>query len=249
MEKVAILVDGDFYLRRAKHFWGNRDPKDRAEELHRYCMRHLMHKERRGNKQIWVRDQLYRIFFYDCPPSEKQIYNPLSRKMENMKQSPIYAFRSQLHLALMHKRKVALRFGELREQDIVYTFLPDAAKKLLQGERTMESITQNDIYISLAQKGVDMRIGLDISSMAFKKQVTKMILISGDSDFVPAAKQARREGIDFVLDPMGQGISNSLNEHIDGLSTCTGSDPLSARQTQNETTDSQTECTSSENGT
>ena len=33
-----------------------------------------------------------------------------------------------------------------------------------------------------------MRIGLDIASMAFKQKVTQMILISGDSDFVPAAK-------------------------------------------------------------
>lgn len=64
-----------------------------------------------------------------------------------------------------------------------------------------------------------MRIGLDISSMAFKKQVTRMILIAGDSDFVPAAKQARREGIDFILDPMGAQINSDLSEHIDGIQT------------------------------
>ena len=62
-----------------------------------------------------------------------------------------------------------------------------------------------------------MRIGVDIASMAYKKQVNKMVLISGDSDFVPAAKLARREGIDFVLDPMGASIKANLNEHIDGL--------------------------------
>lgn len=44
-----------------------------------------------------------------------------------------------------------------------------------------------------------------------------MILISGDSDFVPAAKLARREGIDFILDPMGASISPDLSEHIDGI--------------------------------
>ena len=47
------------------------------------------------------------------------------------------------------------------------------------------------------------------------------LLISGDSDFVPAAKLARREGIDFVLDPMWSAIRPDLHEHIDGLkSTC-----------------------------
>ncbi len=45
------------------------------------------------------------------------------------------------------------------------------------------------------------------------------MLVSGDSDFVPAAKLARREGIDFILDPMWAGIRSDLHEHIDGLRT------------------------------
>lgn len=41
-------------------------------------------------------------------------------------------------------------------------------------------------------------------------------MISGDSDFVPAAKLARRAGIDFLLDPMwSEQISDSLSEHIE----------------------------------
>lgn len=52
-----------------------------------------------------------------------------------------------------------------------------------------------------------------------KSQVDQIILISGDSDFVPAAKQARREGIDFILDPMGAPIKEDLFEHIDGIRT------------------------------
>lgn len=62
-----------------------------------------------------------------------------------------------------------------------------------------------------------MRIGLDIASMAFKRQVDQIILVAGDSDFVPAAKLARREGIDFILDPMWASIRDDLHEHIDGL--------------------------------
>ena len=66
-----------------------------------------------------------------------------------------------------------------------------------------------------------MRIGLDISSLTYKKQVDQIVLIAGDADFVPAAKMARREGIDFILDPMWKEISDELHEHIDGLkSTC-----------------------------
>ena len=71
------------------------------------------------------------------------------------------------------------------------------------------------------QKGVDIRIGIDIASLVFKRQADQIVLISGDSDFVPAAKLARREGVDFVLDPMWHQIRSDLHEHIDGLrSTC-----------------------------
>ncbi len=62
-----------------------------------------------------------------------------------------------------------------------------------------------------------MRIGIDIASLTLKKQVDTIILVSGDSDFVPAAKLARREGIDFILDPLWQQINADLFEHIDGL--------------------------------
>ena len=64
-----------------------------------------------------------------------------------------------------------------------------------------------------------MKIGLDIATLAFKEQVDQMILIAGDSDFVPAAKFARKEGVDFILDLMLNNIDSTLHEHIDGLMT------------------------------
>jgi uncharacterized LabA/DUF88 family protein len=60
---------------------------------------------------------------------------------------------------------------------------------------------------------------LDIATLAFKAQVDQIILIAGDSDFVPVAKFARREGVDFILDPMQNQIDPTLHEHIDGLRT------------------------------
>ncbi|WP_204245095.1 NYN domain-containing protein [Cloacibacillus sp. An23] len=54
---------------------------------------------------------------------------------------------------------------------------------------------EDDVTLNVKQKGVDMRIGLDIASVTYKKQVQRIVLISGDSDFVPAAKLARREGM------------------------------------------------------
>ena len=213
VEKVAILVDGGFYRKRAEYLFGPKTPQERARELEEYCKRHL-HTGRSKNY-----DDLYRIFYYDCPPSEKQVYHPLLKKTVDLGKSSMYKWTLAFFNELIQKRKVALRKGELLESSGGYRLKPEAIKHLCTGKIKVEDLKETDFVLDMQQKGVDMRIGLDIASLAHKKQVTKIILIAGDSDFVPAAKHARREGIDFVLDPMWQPIRPSLNEHIDGLRT------------------------------
>ena len=73
--------------------------------------------------------------------------------------------------------------------------------------------------MEIRQKGIDMKIGVDIASLALKRFVDTIVLFSGDSDFVPAAKLARREGIDFVLDPMMANVEPQLFEHVDGMNS------------------------------
>ena len=69
----------------------------------------------------------------------------------------------------------------------------------------------------MRQKGVDMKLGVDIATLSYQKVIDRIVLICGDSDFVPATKLARREGIDVILDPMWNYINPALHEHIDGL--------------------------------
>lgn len=215
MDTVAILVDGGFYLRRAKQLWGEETAEDSAKHLHEYCCKHLTHKE---NGQD-VRDNLYRIFYYDCPPMERNVFNPITGKDKSMKKQPLYTWMTKFQDELRSKRKVALRLGRLSDNDIGFIIPTNTVKLLFSGAKKFEDLTESDLLLNVKQKGVDMRIGLDIASMAYKKQVTKIVLIAGDSDFVPAAKLARREGIDFVLNPMGASINKDLNEHIDGILT------------------------------
>ena len=218
-ETVAILVDGGFYQYRAKSLWGVKSAKDRADELEKYCNKHLCFKNS-GHVEF---DRLYRIFYYDCPPAKDNVYHPFLMKDVCLGKSELYSYMTAFHNEMRKRRKVALRLGKLSANDLNFTMKLDIQKKLLREAITVRDLTESDFELNIGQKGVDMRIGLDISSMAFKKQVTRMILISGDSDFVPAAKQARREGIDFILDPMGAHISNDLSEHIDGIrSHCQG---------------------------
>lgn len=160
---------------------------------------------------------LYRIFFYDCPPLTKKMHNPISKKAVDFSKSKEAIFRNQLHQELVKKRKTALRLGRLSDINVSWQIKPRIQMELFKGKRNWQSLTESDVSLDIIQKGVDMRIGLDIASVVLKKQANRIVLISGDSDFVPASKLARREGADFILDPMYQQIPDDLFEHIDGL--------------------------------
>ena len=161
---------------------------------------------------------LYRVFYYDCMPLGKKFHNPITHKSVDFSKSTEYIFRCKLFDALRRKRKVALRLGTLKDNGN-WMLHPEITKELLSGKKKLEDLKEDDVYMEIRQKGIDMKIGVDISSLALKKLVDTIILVAGDADFVPAAKLARREGIDFILHPMFAHIDPDLFEHIDGLSS------------------------------
>ncbi|WP_185958010.1 NYN domain-containing protein [Staphylococcus chromogenes] len=214
--KIAVLVDGGYYRKRSQNVFGKVTAKERANELYKYCNRHL--KETHFGKDKYA--DLYRIFYYDCPPIDKQVFHPLTQKNIDFTKSETKQWTEDFFNEISKKRKVALRLGELNEATVHYNLKHTSTKKLMNGNKAIKDLDERDFALSLVQKGVDMKIGLDIASLAYKKLVDKIVLIAGDSDFVPAAKLARTEGIDFVLDSLGADIRDSLSLHIDGRRTC-----------------------------
>jgi uncharacterized LabA/DUF88 family protein len=210
---TAVFVDAGFFLKRFPTVYPGRDPADAAavaRALHGMALDHLTHK---GEPQ---RRDLYRIFVYDCPPLTKKTQRPISATPLDFSKSDVARFRLRLHEELKSLRKVALRLGRLQEFGS-WKLHPIALKALLRGGRAFAELTDDDFSYDVRQKGTDMRIGIDIASVALKKQVDQIVLVSGDADFVPAAKLARREGVDFILDPMWHPVPADLHEHIDGL--------------------------------
>lgn len=219
---TAVFVDTGFFLKRFPTVYPGKDPSDGvvvARALHGMALDHLTHK---GESQ---RRDLYRIFVYDCPPLTKKIHRPISKASLDFSKSDVARFRQRLHEELKSLRKVALRLGRLQEFGS-WKLHPIALDALLRGERAVAELTDNDFSYDVRQKGTDMKIGIDIASVALKKQVDQIVLVSGDADFVPAAKLARREGVDFVLDPMWHPVPADLHEHIDGLRSTSPRPPL-----------------------
>lgn len=206
--KVAVLIDGGFFIKRFNALY-NKDKRMTGKEVagHLYTM---------AMKHVGKNNSLYRIFYYDCYPTSKKIHNPISKKLIDFSKTPEYLFREEMFEELKKRRKVALRLGTLKESKN-WNIYPNVVKELLNGTKKIDEMTENDVYLEIRQKGIDMKIGVDIASLALKKFVDTIVLISGDSDFVPAAKLARREGIDFILDPMYANVEQQLFEHIDGM--------------------------------
>ncbi|MEK6859436.1 MAG: NYN domain-containing protein [Nanoarchaeota archaeon] len=67
------------------------------------------------------------------------------------------------------------------------------------------------------QKMIDVLMSLDITNMSFEKQIQHVILIAGDSDFIPAIKKAKDYGIIVHLFYHPSSVHNELLDEVDEL--------------------------------
>lgn len=225
--RVAVLVDAAFFLKRYKALIANADThtgQQVAGALHQWACEHSsfdahgrrITRKHFGNWQTGA--ELYRIFVYDCPPFMGKLHHPVTKRLVDFGQTDLAKFRSAFLKRLPQLRKVALRLGHLSEVP-AWKIKPSVMEAIVKGQQAPTPLGPDDVVLDVAQKGVDMRIGVDVASLAYKRLVDRIVLVAGDADFIPAAKMARREGIDFVLDSMHAHINNSLYEHIDGLAS------------------------------
>lgn len=219
--RVAILIDGGFFLKRlpALGVALPSAPEEYAEtvsqELDKLITKHLEKLNMYYALECHL-SMLYRVFFYDAVPYAGNAHYPISKESLDFSKTEIAKSRSELFDKIKGKRKFALRLGQVA-RDGDWQLSRKATKNLIDGNAKFSDLEDNDFHYGLKQKGVDMRIGIDIATLALKKQVETIILVSGDSDFVPAAKLARREGVEFILDALGNHIKSDLFEHIDEL--------------------------------
>tara|TARA_B110000503_G_C6876178_1_gene300724 strand:- start:190 stop:594 length:405 start_codon:yes stop_codon:yes gene_type:complete len=92
----------------------------------------------------------------------------------------------------------------------------EAQKKLIKGDIDVTNLSPNDFYLDVKQKGVDTRLGIDITTVTLRKFADTIVLMASDADFVPAAKLARTHGMDVVLDPLYGNVDQDLECHVDG---------------------------------
>jgi uncharacterized LabA/DUF88 family protein len=186
--KIAILIDGGFLRVVAKRARKTYDP-DFIEKFAHLCKK--------------ADESIFRVLYYDCAMYSGTQKLPVSGNSFTFKSNDGW-----LHL-LSHKEMFAVRRGVLKFRG----YKPKKTPVATQG-----ALTDNDFVPDFEQKGVDMRIGLDIASYSDNHAVDRIVLVSADTDCVPALKYGRRAGLQTVLvEPRCPGIklAPELLSHAD----------------------------------
>jgi uncharacterized LabA/DUF88 family protein len=197
----AVLMDGGFVIKklqaRLRHFPTANDVEVESERI--------------KTRAELAEYELLRIYFYHAPPLAKTITNPIDNSVIDLSQNQNFRMSESLMDSLELKPNFALRKGETVMRG--WSLGSSAMKNIiLNGTRPL---TARDMVPNIVQKGVDLRIGLDISTLALKERVRAVVIVTGDSDMIPAFKLARREGVRVLLDHMGHGVSRELKAHSD----------------------------------
>ena len=199
MLSYAVLVDGGFVKRKLGSV---------VRPAGIVAIRELLRKISEADCLKGMR--LHRVYYYDAKPLDGSEEKPLGGGLVDFGKHPTVARFQALQSELAREPFVSLRLGELSFNGW------NVAGKFLQKSRTPKvEIDASHLVPNITQKGVDMRIGMDIAALTLKRQVQVIVLVTGDSDFVPAMKFSRREGAQLFLVHLGHGVKESMREHSD----------------------------------
>ena len=198
--RFAILLDGGFLTKILHKRKGNfPSADDIIAETNRI----------KGIEELRGYD-LFRVYYYDAPPpSRTGMENPLDNTALS---NPMYQHRLDLLQALEMTADFAVRKGETKCYG--WKVRAEAFNKIKVNPQY--TLQPRDLVPDITQKGVDLKIGLDIALLSLRQFVQVIVVVTNDSDFVPAFKFARREGMRVFFDNMGQQSRRSeLKVHAD----------------------------------
>ncbi len=192
---TAILIDGAF-LRKKFHAAYKKNIS--AENVQKFADMLL-------ESFSIPKDKLHRFYFYDCEPCNAKSSMPISNRAYLFEKTSQFKYGEDLLSALKKLDNFAVREGSL-------SF---CGWKLKKKSYNKTPLADEDFEPELHQKGVDIKIGLDLAWISFNHIAEKVIFVTGDSDFIPAIKTARRNGIFVYLVTLNHMIKPELAENCD----------------------------------
>lgn len=200
--RYAILLDGGFVKKKLLDQL-RRHPT--AGDIVAKC-------ETLQNRPEVADHELLRIYYYDALPTAAKLRLPVSRAAYNTGETERFRQSQSLFDQLILKPNFALRMGHVGIAPTGWKLKGNVARQLVRQPRPL---TDDDFVVDAQQKGVDMRIGMDMARLALREMVRQVVVVTGDSDFVPAFKFVRREGVRVILDLMGENGRVELKQNSD----------------------------------
>lgn len=210
MLSYAVLLDAGF-VKRKLHPLFNPLEAANIEQLVSAIRSHAMLQEHR----------LHRVYFYDAIPLSKAVDHPVTGEVIEYGATEVYHRNASLLKAVAQLPHVALRQGELQHDGWMAKWSALIKGKNYNRDADELTLKSLDLKPVIRQKGVDMRIGMDIAALTLKKHVDIVVLVTADSDFVPAMKFARREGAQLYLFSLGHGIKEDVIANADCIVSST----------------------------
>ena len=121
-------------------------------------------------------ETLLRVLYYDCAPYRGNPRLPVSGE------PALFQGSDEWLKVLAAKPHFAVRLGTLKFRGFEPKRVPIASFAL----------SDEDFRLRFEQKGVDMRLGLDIASYAADRSVDRIILVTGDTDCLPVMKRSAK---------------------------------------------------------
>ena len=186
----AVLVDGVFL---DAIFGARLKRKPQAADIVRECESIMAHPPPFSGLFLLC------IFYYHARSCEAKVSNPLAGQggaPVDLGSTAVARHYRNLFQELELQDNFALRLGET--EAVGWRLGDKAAKNIYRQPRPPEL---QDLMPDIRQKGVDMRIGIDITWLALRRlvDVVGVVTVTADSDFVPVFKVARREGMRVYL--------------------------------------------------
>lgn len=198
-EKYALIIDGGFLRNKLRRYIS--EDFITAQNIVDYCKKLQEHSLKNY--------ELFRIYYYDCDPYVGKVTHPITGETKTYGDDKKTSKEKSVIDNLAKQDNFAIRKGRIKKTNRWKIHSPR------KGRTIQLNAVQTKLSPVINQKQVDMKIGLDIAWLASKKIVDRIVLITSDSDFIPAIKFARKEGLIVYLNHLNQMIDNELRIHSD----------------------------------
>jgi uncharacterized LabA/DUF88 family protein len=192
--KTALLIDGAFLRKKfrsaLKRDLGASDVRAFVDSIF---------------PKLGLSSESHRAYFYDCPPCDEKTSLPISHSAYEFEATPQYRKGAKLLDDIKRLPFFAVREGALSFNG--WTLKPSCYGKT--------PLTDDCFSPNLKQKGVDIKIGLDVAWVSFDHVAEQIVMVTGDSDFIPVIKTARRNGVFVYLLTLGHNVKPDLSANVD----------------------------------